>query len=231
MKKFALLLVLVFLSPSISYAQLGESTGLYEFKEFGANPIQSALVVVDTEGGTGSGFIVGKDLILTADHCISGSRNIVIKIPRLNFVSKPVKVVRRDARKDLALLKVELPKGLRILSISKTPPKMGDDVEFLGYAGFEIQRHFDSEILSVSGDQYLLNGAVIQGDSGGAILNKDGDVVGMIQMGQTPLKKFYLDYEGGTIAPMMLALTSGHTSEALNKFLAEPNDKPSANRH
>lgn len=229
MKKFALLLALLFLSPSISYAQLGESTGLFEFKKFEDNPIQSALVIVDTEGGTGSGFIVGKDLILTADHCVGGCKRISIKIPRLGFVSGPVKVVRRDASKDLSLLKVDLPKGLRILSISKTPPEMGDDVEFLGFAGFSKPRHFDSEILSVSGDQYLLNGVVIQGDSGGAILNSDGDVVGMIQRGQTPLKKFYLDYDGNTIAPMMLALTSGHTSEALNKFLAEPNDKPSAN--
>lgn len=229
MVRFALLLVLLLTSSSVSFAQLGESTGIYEFKKFESHPIQSALVIVDTDGGTGSGFIIGKDLILTANHCIRGSRDIRIKIPRLSFVSEVVKVVRSDSSNDLALLKVKLPKGLRILSIAKTPPKQGDDVEFLGFAGFSIPRHFDSKVLHIKGDQYLLGAAVIQGDSGGAILNKDGDVVGIIQTGMVQIQSMPTEFEGALMRPLMLGLTSGHTSEAISKFLANTDDKTAAN--
>ncbi len=207
------------------YAQLGGSTGLYKFKKFEDNPVQKSLVRIHAqhEQGTalGSGVVLGCDLILTANHVIEGADSVDIYLPYCNKTFKNVEVVKVDPDHDLAILRVKLPKTSKPLTVSKTTPKQGDVVQFLGFAGGSVPRHFECQVLSVDelGQRILLNAPVIQGDSGGTILNKDGEIVGCIQQGIVTLRRIsHLELDEMR-NPLMLALTSGHDNRAIAEFL------------
>lgn len=223
MRSIAILLVL----SAPCYAQLGSSTNIFRFKKFDDNAVQRSLVRIHSirsDGvGLGSGVLIGKDHILTAYHVVSGATSFDVLVPHKAYTFKDAKLLYFDPELDLAVLKAPLPQSIKPLTISKSVPKQGDSVQFLGFAGGSLPRHFDCVVLDVDnkGQKLLINSAVIQGDSGGVILNKDNEVVGCIQIGMISISSLKSLERGKVYSPLLLALTTGHDCRAIAKFLED----------
>ena len=137
----------------------------------------------------GSGFVVdGKEgLIVTNNHVIDGADEIVINFHDGTKL-KVDRVIGKDTKTDLALLKVTPKKPLKEVAFgSSTTLKVGDWVMAIGNP-FGLGGSVTVGIISAkqrdisSGpyDEYLQTDASInKGNSGGPLFNMDGDVIGV----------------------------------------------------
>ncbi len=86
-----------------------------------------------------SSVALSEKYVLTADHCMRDTKGILSRVEGVNTVmSLPYKVVKRDAKKDLALLEVSIPDNFKTLipgvSVAKTRcVQDGDGVYLAGY--------------------------------------------------------------------------------------------------
>ncbi|MBQ6772462.1 MAG: serine protease [Synergistaceae bacterium] len=132
--------------------------------------------------GSGSGFIVSENgYILTNHHVISNAEYISVT----PYNGRPVEALVKDfdAVNDIALLKVNN-LHTNYLRITGTPPKLGEEVIAIG----NPQGLFVDSVSNgiVSGFRTLDNISLLQftapisqGSSGGAVINLNGEVVGM----------------------------------------------------
>jgi serine protease Do len=137
----------------------------------------------------GSGFVIdGKEgLVVTNNHVIEGADEII-----LNFHDgsklKVDKVIGRDTKTDLALLKVTPKKPLAAVKFgSSTTMKVGDWVMAIGNpfglggsVTVGIVSAKQRDIQSGPYDDYIQTDAAInKGNSGGPLFNMDGEVIGV----------------------------------------------------
>jgi serine protease Do len=138
------------------------------------------------KSGTGSGFIFEKDgYIITNHHVIDGADQIIVRLAdRREFEAT---LVGSDAASDVALLKVEAD-NLPILKLgSSADLKTGEWVAAIG-SPFNFEQTITAGIVSAKGrstgaQQYVpfiqTDVAINRGNSGGPLLNLDGEVVGI----------------------------------------------------
>lgn len=135
----------------------------------------------------GSGFVVDpKGVIITNNHVIAGADEIVVRFQDDSELS--AKVLGRDPKTDLAVLKVESPAPLPFLKIGDSDAiRVGDWVIAIGNP-FGLGGSVSAGIISArardirSGpyDDYLQTDAAInKGNSGGPMLNMAGEVIGV----------------------------------------------------
>jgi S1-C subfamily serine protease len=139
---------------------------------------------------TGSGFLLHQtDFIITAYHVIEGSSKLSVTFP--SGSSYTARVVARDVKNDLAILKLVEFKtsedGFR-MSLS-APLNAGDLIHALG---FPLSSDLGERPSIVSGQvssttglddspaQFRMTALVNPGNSGGPILNENGEVVGVV---------------------------------------------------
>jgi len=136
---------------------------------------------------TGTGFAISNsgDLI-TNFHVIDGAENIIVV--DTNKEEYKVTVISKDPVNDVALIKIDKKtKGLPLVQSAKT--KKGHDVLTLGYPLVSIQGQEQKatfgRINSLSGIKddirmFQIDIPIQPGNSGGPMLNKEGEVVGVI---------------------------------------------------
>lgn len=129
-----------------------------------------------------------KDYVMTAAHCdMSNNTKDDFLVDNI-----PAKVVAKDAKKDLLVLEV---KGINkpALHLAKSDPLIGDEIASYGY-GLGLERplfrvtHVSDTDLHINqdglGGPYIVTDTdFIGGQSGGPVVNSDGDVVMIVQMG------------------------------------------------
>ncbi|PWU18536.1 MAG: peptidase [Candidatus Rokuibacteriota bacterium] len=134
----------------------------------------------------GSGFIINPDgHILTNNHVVDGATTITVKLSDGRELSG--KVVGRDAKTDLALLKVEAT-GLPIIALGDSSElKVGEPVMAIGNP-FGLEQTVTTGIVSATGrvigqgpyDDFIQTDASINpGNSGGPLINTRGQAVGI----------------------------------------------------
>src|SRR5215475_5258151 len=141
--------------------------------------------------GTGSGFIIDPSgLIVTNAHVVDGAGSIQV---RLNGGKRfQGKVVGRDNRVDLALLKIEGATGLTALPLGASNRlRVGEFVLALG-SPFGLEHSVAFGIVSRKGAPLMVatpgfdfiqtDAAVNPGNSGGPLVNMAGEVVGINSM-------------------------------------------------
>lgn len=148
----------------------------------------AVVTIVTAEGSMGSGFIVTSDgLVLTNAHVIREA-------------SSPVKIILADERElvadivgfqgeglDLAALKIRNPSNLKTLRLGDlNTVKVGQSVYAIGTPlALELQNTYTSGIVSrVDRKRGFIqhDAAINQGNSGGPLLNSNGEVIGVNTM-------------------------------------------------
>jgi len=134
----------------------------------------------------GSGFIISADgYIVTNNHVIDGADEIVIELFEGGELN--AKLVGRDKKTDIALLKVEADKPLPFVPFGDSDvARVGDWVMAVGNPlgqGFSVSAGIISarnRSLRGTYDDFLQTDAAInKGNSGGPLFNMDGGVIGV----------------------------------------------------
>jgi serine protease Do len=137
--------------------------------------------------GVGSGFVISRDgYLLTNNHVVDEAEQIKVKLA--NGKEFDAKVVGRDPKTDLALLKIEGAKNLQPLKLGNSDDlKVGSWVVAIG-SPFGLEQTVTAGIVSAKGrvigsgpyDNFIQTDASINpGNSGGPLVNLNGEVVGI----------------------------------------------------
>ena len=163
--------------------------------------VASGVVRVETTacvlGGQGSGFLVGRDLVLTAAHVVDGAHAVVLR--RDDGTGVEARVVGIDTLHDVALLRAARALDGYVFGFAADVPAVGADVAVLGYPLdgplVPLRRTVTGtgQSLDVSGsgatggpdqvvrDLIRVDGGFQGGNSGGPVLRADGKVVGFVE--------------------------------------------------
>jgi len=172
------------LKPKQLFEKLGESA------EFFSGEIEALEKLPYTS--TGSGFIVKREgnsvYILTAAHVVAGSSRV--KVSFLNGKRKTANILWSSKRSDVALLQVDS-EGLPNVEL-----KLSDDLVLEGQDVLVISATLGLPVSSSKGIVSSVSGAVPgkkrrfsliqidatvnQGSSGGALINNEGEVIGLV---------------------------------------------------
>ncbi len=187
--------------PAVQY-DLGPGLGAHSVAELvrAATPwVASITTEEDVPGffnnfdsdGAGSGFVIRPDgYVVTNWHVVQGADNVKVHLP--SGRSYDAEMVGRDAGTDLAVLKIDAV-GLPTAKMASEAPNVGDWVMAMGNAlalkggptvTLGIVSGLDRSIETRSGAFYDLiqtDAAVNVGNSGGPLVNMDGEVVGVNQ--------------------------------------------------
>jgi len=136
---------------------------------------------------SGSGVILDKrGYVITNHHVIAKAEKIIVKL--IDGRSAEAELVGTDPDTDLAVLKIELDNLPEIKIAHLNDLKIGDVVLAIGYP-FRIGQTVTQGIISATGrsqvsqntyENFLQTDAAINpGNSGGALINADGEIIGI----------------------------------------------------
>ena len=138
--------------------------------------------------GSGTGFFVSSDgYIVTNHHVIKGANKITVTTP--SGESFEAKVVSTSTSTDLALLRIPYQTKNYLTFANPGSTDIGHQVFTLGYPVSDILgkevKYTDGSISSLSGLQgdatfFQISVPIQPGNSGGPLVNADGDVVGVV---------------------------------------------------
>jgi serine protease Do len=134
----------------------------------------------------GSGFIINQNgYIVTNNHVVEGASQVQVKLS--DGRELPAKVVGRDAKTDIALLKVEA-SGLAVIPLGdSSASQVGEPVMAIGNP-FGLEQTVTTGIVSATGraigagpyDDFIQTDASINpGNSGGPLINARGQAIGI----------------------------------------------------
>jgi serine protease Do len=137
--------------------------------------------------GVGSGFVMNREgYILTNNHVVEGADEIKVKLA--DGKELPGKVIGRDPKTDIALIKVDGAADLHPLTLGDSEKlKVGEWVVAVG-SPFGLEQTVTAGIVSAKGrvigsgpyDDFIQTDASINpGNSGGPLINMQGEVVGI----------------------------------------------------
>ncbi|MFZ1701300.1 MAG: trypsin-like peptidase domain-containing protein [Pyrinomonadaceae bacterium] len=150
-------------------------------------PSAVAIETFDANGATiarGSGFFVAADRIITNRHVIERSTRVQVHLH--DGRKFPVKgVLAVDGEGDLALLQVELPRGVAVpLPIVRAEPQEGESIVVIGNPyGLEgsVSNGIVSAVREISGYGKIIQitASISPGSSGSPVVNMAGQVIGV----------------------------------------------------
>jgi len=155
-----------------------------------------------------------KRLVLTAYHVTSGQANVEVVFPLFDSSGAVLtearhyndgrtksrgRVVRADQSRDVSIIQVDqMPDSVLAIPLAKTSPRPGQDIHCIGNAAFRhggLFGYSHGKVRNVFHRQVggQLNGKVVvetqiptnKGDSGGPIVNDDGELVAIVSQGTT----------------------------------------------
>jgi len=156
-----------------------------------AEKLSQSVVFVETSEGSCTGFVVNSnwtrdkdqpdaDLVMTAAHC---------KGPDLFVDNQVAKVIFKDTKHDLMILLVD-DTGRPALTIAKDDPEQGQEVVSYGFGAALSKPMFrlahvsivDITIPDIDGGPFvMIDAGYVGGQSGGPVINADGEVVSIVQ--------------------------------------------------
>lgn len=132
------------------------------------------------DAGVCSGIVINADkgFLLTAAHCVKGKPEDL----SITVNGRHAEVARKNAILDLAVLRFDAKDEVDMPLAPETPP-IGTEVAIVGYAfGIEkiaVQFGRVSQALNAETKTLWLNADLIFGDSGGAVIDEQGRLIGL----------------------------------------------------
>ena len=178
-------------SPGSTSTQLVSDDSTAKDVYDGAQDSVAFISSTTAEGqATGSGFVVDDSgLIVTNEHVIDGAQQVTVKIGT-DGKEIPAEIVGADASHDLALLKVDAD-GLKALPLGDSSKvEVGDNTYAIGNPyGLDhtlttgvvsaLNRTLQAPDGSELGGAIQTDAALNPGNSGGPLLDEDGQVIGV----------------------------------------------------
>ena len=149
---------------------------------------QSAAVRVETRGGgVGSGFFISADgQVMSAYHVVRGGGGV--RVVTSDGSRLPATVVGFDEFRDVALLQVEADEPRDFLPLETTTPTFGEDVLAIGNSRGQFNAPRSGRVTALGQtlgasfpeDLIAMTVPLAPGDSGGPVLNAQGEVIGVV---------------------------------------------------
>src|SRR5215510_14748748 len=177
-------LVAILLLPALLHAQVVayDYSGLYE-------QVSPAVVTVTTDDGSGSGFLASSSgLIATNHHVVRNTRYLAVQFADGRKVE--AKVVAVNPFHDMALLKLNSEVVSNIKPLTILPADKEESVK-VGIPVVAIGSPLNQKFLMTQGILSKVESSTVLGDfllqpgnSGGPLLNRDGEVIGINTFGE-----------------------------------------------
>ena len=155
----------------------------------GTSALQAAVVTIKLENGTGSGFFISRDgYLLTNRHVVEDNKFVTIKLTTGREM--PGEVLRSHKGRDIALVKVN-ESSMNALPLQLDPPDVAAEVYAVGSPKGEqysttITKGIVSAYRTINDFQLIQSDAAIHGgSSGGAMVDRFGNVVAVSVSGLT----------------------------------------------
>lgn len=182
MKKMLILFLSFIILPTLAFDREEQTIiSLYE-------KINPAIVCVDSQVSDGvscgTGCIIDKrGIILTSAHVIDVGKSVVVTM--FNGQDYKAKVLRYfGENRDIALLKIDVPTDLKTVKLGDSEKiKVGQKVLAIGNP-FGFNGTLTQGIISridYTKNRIQTDAAINPGSSGGPLLNKDGEIIGINQ--------------------------------------------------
>jgi S1-C subfamily serine protease len=148
--------------------------------------VLSAVVTIETGGGSGSGFYIGRDgYVITNQHVVGDANYVKVKLA--NGFSVPGQVLRKDPARDVALIKTDI-EPPTALFVRTTATRVGEEVFAVGSPfGAQLKNTVTRGILS--GERILNEQKFIQsdvsinpGNSGGPLVDAEGGLIAVADL-------------------------------------------------
>lgn len=143
--------------------------------------LKQSAVTIRVEQGHGSGVILDmQGYVLTNAHVVGSSKTVVVLVNNLEL---PGEVVRTDAARDVALIKVKSLSSAESAVISKAVPTEGDTIYVIGTPLDEsLSNTITKGVYSAHREHdglrfYQTDAAINPGNSGGPVFNDAGELV------------------------------------------------------
>jgi hypothetical protein len=149
------------------------------------NQTSAAVVQVNTDYGLGSGFFIGKGVVVTNYHVVEAAEKISVKLEN-GKEYKVSKILGYDKDLDIAILSVPV-SNKSSLKLSTFKAETGDAIYTIG-SSLGLEGTFTNGIVTNPSrifenvDYIQINAAISPGNSGGPLLNAYGEVIGINSM-------------------------------------------------
>ncbi|MCR5360534.1 MAG: S1C family serine protease [Bacteroidales bacterium] len=191
---------LVYFEGATMKVKIGDKECVFVKMDEGTGTSQSANAQLSSDTrlkSTGSGFIISGNVVATNYHVIGNAEKIKVVLNVNNVMEEfDAKVLATDKTNDLALLTIKDPKFKPLpsapYSIEQSIKEVGSSVFTMGYPLAEVLgeevKITDGIISSKTGFQgdivtYQISAPIQPGNSGGALFDKKGHLVGITNAG------------------------------------------------
>ena len=149
--------------------------------------------------GTGTGFLVNKNYIVTANHVLDGCNEVTVRHNHKEYFTV---LAARDVNNDLGLLRLDTPLKKWAKLRGSRPIRLGEVIATYGYPLFgelsdsaKITQGNINSLAGIGNDSRTIqfDAPTQPGNSGGPVLDSSGNVVGVVSHG---LSKKYADQSG-----------------------------------
>jgi S1-C subfamily serine protease len=152
-----------------------------------------------TQSGSGSGVIIdSRGYILTNDHVVDGASSIRVQFS--DGQQQAAQVAGTDSGHDLAVIKVTLPANAAVASLGDSDQlQVGDTAIAIGSPfGLDetvtqgiisaVHRDWQPDSGTIQRDMIQTDAPINPGNSGGALLNANGEVIGITSAIESPVR-------------------------------------------
>jgi len=159
--------------------------------------------------------------ILTCRHIITSASDFVIARDTVTNGRYYLVLEKEDKKFDLALFRIYIHSNDYVTIASKYP-KVGDKVYIIGNPDYLTDILTTGIIVKKTKDSYLTSAPIYYGNSGGAVLNNKGELIGVIR-GIAILYTWRFDFREKHFVPVFVSETFSECTSLENiiKFLEE----------